>query len=442
MKKLFYFSMIGMMLLCASCTKDNDSGYATLDVSVRLVYPSGGGEYTAKEGVAVSVRNTINDATYSGETDAAGVSVIKLPAGVYEFSATDKRTGVGTTCVLSGITSNVTITDAWSSTDVVTIDMSESKLGQVIIKEFYCGGCPVDGESRAWANDKYMILYNNSEETAVLTGLCVAMVYPTASTATNNYDYGDDGKLWYEAEGTVPAGQAYWEFTGDVELAPGKQLVVALAHAIDHTVTYNHSVDLSGADTYCVYDTNFLATATPTPSDKIPTSHWLKGYVYGTATSWSVDRTSPAIFLFTPGDGQTPDSFMNTETNYYQNKVADARARKMVPASWVIDGMEVFVKNNTKNKKRLTAAVDAGAVEMTGSVGYSLYRNVDKAATEAIAGNAGKIVYGYAGGADGATDPSGIDAEASIANGALIIYQDTNNSTNDFHQRAKASIKK
>lgn len=113
----------------------------------------------------------------------------------------------------------------------------------------------------------------------------------------------------------------------------------------------------------------------------------------------------------------------------------------MVPNEWVIDGIEVFVKDNAKNKKRLTAAVDAGAVEMTGGMGYSLYRNVDKAATEAIAANAGKIVYGYAGGADGATDPSGIDAEASIANGALIIYQDTNNSTNDFHQRAKASIK-
>lgn len=39
------------------------------------------------------------------------------------------------------------------------------------------------------------------------------------------------------------------------------------------------------------------------------------------------------------------------------------------------------------------------------------------------------------------TDPSGIDAEASIRNGAHIVYSDTNNSSNDFHQRAKASLK-
>ncbi|MEE3406725.1 MAG: DUF4876 domain-containing protein, partial [Candidatus Cryptobacteroides sp.] len=79
--------------------------------------------------------------------------------------------------------------------------------------------------------------------------------------------------------------------------------------------------------------------------------------------------------------------------------------------------------------------------------GYSVYRNVDKEATEAIEGNKEKLVYNYAGGTEdpeinGNTDPSGIDAEASIANGAIIIYKDTNNSTSDFHIRKVASIKK
>ena len=66
-------------------------------------------------------------------------------------------------------------------------------------------------------------------------------------------------------------------------------------------------------------------------------------------------------------------------------------------------------------------------------------------ATEAIEGNKDKLVYGYSLGTesiDQTTDPSGIDAEASIANGAIIIYKDTNNSTNDFHLRSRASLKK
>ena len=83
---------------------------------------------------------------------------------------------------------------------------------------------------------------------------------------------------------------------------------------------------------------------------------------------------------------------------------------------------------------------------LTNALGHSVYRNVDKAATEAIAENAGKLVYNYTGGTGdagvpyGGTDPSGIDAEKSIANGAKIVYMETNNSTNDFHERLFASL--
>ena len=61
--------------------------------------------------------------------------------------------------------------------------------------------------------------------------------------------------------------------------------------------------------------------------------------------------------------------------------------------------------------------------------------------TEALPENAGKLVYGYALGVDASTDPSGIDAEASMKRGAHIVYMDTNNSTADFHERQKCSLR-
>ena len=76
-----------------------------------------------------------------------------------------------------------------------------------------------------------------------------------------------------------------------------------------------------------------------------------------------------------------------------------------------------------------------------GRSGDSVYRNVDKEATEALAENEGKLVYDYSLGVGTSTDPSGINAEASIKNGAHIIYKDTNNSTNDFHERQKCSLR-
>ena len=85
--------------------------------------------------------------------------------------------------------------------------------------------------------------------------------------------------------------------------------------------------------------------------------------------------------------------------------------------------------------KRLTADIDAGYVSLTNQLGHTLYRNVDKAATEALSENSGKLVTGYS------ADPSGIDAEASIKRGAHIIYKDTNNSSDDFHEREKCSLR-
>ena len=113
-----------------------------------------------------------------------------------------------------------------------------------------------------------------------------------------------------------------------------------------------------------------------------------------------------------------------------------------VPTDWILDAVEVFSQAQlAKSQKRLTPAIDAGYTVLTNAQGYTSYRNVDKQATEAVEENSGKLVYSYNYGTDGSTDPSGIDAEASLKNGARIIYQDTNNSTNDFHQRKQASLR-
>jgi hypothetical protein len=119
------------------------------------------------------------------------------------------------------------------------------------------------------------------------------------------------------------------------------------------------------------------------------------------------------------------------------------------PKSCFVDGLEIWVSGNEdKSLHRMAADVNTGHLTMNKGLGYTAYRNVDKDATEALPENEGKLVYGYAGGTGSAeednlsTDPSGIDAEASIANGAHIIYSETNNTAIDFHQRKLSSLKK
>jgi hypothetical protein len=139
------------------------------------------------------------------------------------------------------------------------------------------------------------------------------------------------------------------------------------------------------------------------------------------------------------------DAYAANPANIVLHGSSVSQANLKTPVGWIIDGVEAYLYGNINSKKRLTDAVDAGWVNLTNNQGYTIYRNVDKEATEAIASNTGKIVYNYAYGTvgipGGTTDPSGIDAEASIKAGARIIYQDTNNSTKDFHQRKQASLR-
>lgn len=441
MKKLILLSCIlSLSLFFYSCSDDDndDGGYKTYPVSVQLVYPEGS-ELNAIQGISVKLTST-GGSTFDAVTDATGKADFIVPTGIYEASATDQRSSEGYSFIYNGIKGNIIVAETWTGAESIAINLTESKAGQVVIKELYVGGCPANDGSGVTYYDKYVILYNNSDMPASLDNLCLGMVLPYNATSVNN-DY-VNGVLFYEAEKWIPAGQAIWYFPSNLRIESGEQKVIALSGAIDHTPTYNNSVNLANSSYYCTYDMSvFTHTATyPSPSELIPTSHYFSAVVYGQGTAWNLSINSPAFYIFTTKG--SPVAFANDadNINYHGNNATAPNARRKVPVDWVLDGIEVFQKGVTNNTKRLTATIDAGQVDFTNKIGYSLYRNVDKAATEALSDNKDKLVYSYNMGTT-TTDPSGIDAEASMKKGARIVYQDTNNSTNDFHQRKQASLK-
>jgi hypothetical protein len=77
-----------------------------------------------------------------------------------------------------------------------------------------------------------------------------------------------------------------------------------------------------------------------------------------------------------------------------------------MPRSWVIDAVEVYNATALANcKKRLTPDLDNGYATLTGGYGHALIRKVEKT----VDGNA--------------------------------VYQDTNNSTNDFYEAENCSLR-
>ncbi len=439
MKKLYLF-LLSMVVILTACNDDDKTDfYKVVPVSVQLQYPSGS-EVSEMENVTVTVTSA-SGVEYINQTNASGLTSFSLPVGLYEITATDKKTESGKSKIYTGSLVNFPVTEQDEITAI--LNLNESEMSQIIIKELYTGGCPKDDGSGNYHFDKYVVLYNNSDEEAQLQNICLGITIPYNSTV-NNGDY-VNGSLFYEAEGWMPAGLGFFYFQNSTTLAARQSLVVVLNNANDNTQTFSQSVDLSSSEYYVTYAPEAYTNVNyhPAPSANIPTSQYLPGFRYGAGNAWAISNTSPAFFLFVP-ENSSPEAFNADADNVNYYNGSSTQVRKKVPFSWIIDGVEVFSYGASNNVKRFPSSIDAGYVDMTNGQGYTIYRNVDKEATEAIEDNSGKLVYNYSLGTsdvNGSTDPSGIDAEASMRNGAKIVFMDTNNSSNDFHQRAKSSLK-
>ena len=436
-----------LSLSLTACGDDNDGPdipEGAIEISMGQVAISLTGIDGELAGYAVVLRNTTTNSQFTASTDAQGKATFQVTPGLYEASVNGGYAAEGIAYSYNGTSGIITVKT--NETTAVTIEMKSIKTSQIVVKELYNGGCMMDDGVTKFQYDKCIILYNNSSQPASLSNLCIGEGSP-ANGQTQNKNYNAEGKLSYESEGFIPVWHGIWYFQQTLEIAPYSQVVINVHGAIDNTQTVSQSVNYANADYYCMYDpesgynhTNYY----PTPASVIPTSHYLKAVELGQGTGWALSVTSPALVIFQTHGVAPADYANNTVNQWYdgENIGNQIWCCVKVPNDWIVDALEVFSSGyKDSSTKRLTADVDAGYVWLTNYQGHSLYRNVDKVATESLPENEGKLVYSYALGVDGSTDPSGIDAEASMKNGAHIVFQDTNNSTNDFHERLKCSLR-
>ena len=319
--------------------------------------------------------------------------------------------------------------------------------GQVIIKEINVGGSVKASTGKgAYGGCKGIILYNNGGKAVTLSNFGIAFCAPLNANVENKNLV--DGKLYFEAEGWIPALQGLWYYPGSVTIEPYSDFVIALTSAIDHTQTTDGALlfDLSNADMACYDLAVFNNKDQYEAPAKVTEDKWLKGFKYSTANAWPVSIMCPALYIFSAPTTVTLSEWLADEaTAAYVNgdtKQSVANKAAKIPMEWVIDGVELFQTTSVeKSTKRLPTSIDAGYGLYLNGKCYSAYRNIDEKATVNLGDNITKLVYNYADGVEGTTDPSGIDAVASIKKGAKIIYQDTNNSSADFHLRKAWSLK-
>lgn len=402
-KILAILMLVGLM----ACHNDEPAAYDVEQVRVQLT-----GEGAAQQGIGVRLTDS-KGMEFVQMTDAQGVATFQVPVGIYQATVSWVGEIVdGWRTIYNGALSNLVVRR--DNPLSVTLPLTRATSSSIIIRELYVGGCQKDDGSGWFYRDKYVIIANNSGQRVTLPGLCLGICTPYNSYGINkNYD--ESGHLNYENEGFVPAASAFWYFQSDeVVFEPWEQKVIALNGAIDHTLAYSNSVNLAQPQYYCTFDIEHYTStsAYPSPSEVIPTSHYLKAVRYGDQmeSAWPLSSTSPAMFIFTPPAGMTPLEFGNDASNvwYDEGRALPTFACRKVPVENILDGIEVFSDAWDENAKRLTGSVDVGYVYMTARQGHSLERRIDVAET---------------------------------ARQGQTVYQDTNNSTADFVQRNRASLR-
>lgn len=353
-------------------------------------------------------------------TDADHVARFVVPAGIYQAS-------------VSQVTDDGYFRTAWNGSltnivagpdmpDAFVLDVTQTRLqttNPIVIKEVYCGGCRMDDGSGVFARDKAIILYNNSSQSVSLAQVAIGMAEPyNAEAGTHAFLAG--GQLQYEPEGWLPAINGIWYFPSQARIAPYSELVINVCGAIDNTLSYSQSVNYAHPGYYCMYDPEAASpdgghynntTYYPSPSEVIPTSHYLRAVKFGQGNAWPLSQTSPALFLFAT-EGIPVQAYAADEANlvYPSDKQGNrVYACLRVPREWVIDGVEIFnAEALPASRKRLTSDIDNGYALLTHGYGHAIVRRTDDVATR----QAGHL-----------------------------ILADTNNSTVDFYETDQCSLR-
>ncbi len=399
-----YFCLVAIALL-TSCNYDEHLD--TYNVEVTLS--------EAVDSVTVSLTNSTGR-TFTALTGTDGNAHFSLPAGIYSASASRVTDDGFFRHICNGSLADIAIGSTTTHIALpVTITAMQTS-NPIVIKELYIGGCQMDDGSGKFAKDKCIILYNNSSVAVSLDNVGFGFVEPyNAEAPTHSFLNG--GKLDYADADWIPALNGIWYFQDGQMLQPYTELVVNVHGAIDNTQTYSNSVNYANSAYYCMYDVEATSSDGgkysntlyyPSPADVIPTSHYLKAVKYGKGNAWPMSQTSPAVIMFRTED-ITPKAFGENIANiiYPTGKEGNiVYACLRMPRQWVIDAVEIYNATSLAScKKRITPDLDNGYVPLTNGYGHALVRKVEK------------TVNGHA------------------------IYQDTNNSTNDFYEADHCSLR-
>ncbi len=397
MKKTVLF-ICAMVPLLAACTSFDEASKAkdisALNVGVNLTVDVE--NLASVKDLKVKLDNYSDGYHYEKKVSDMKVEMSDIIPGIYTVSvsgtAYDQR---GDEYYINGNSVNKAL---YRGVESVDITLQGLKVSPLVFKEiYYAGSKPPVGF--AYFRDQFYEVYNNSSEVQYLDGVYFAQLYPTNATRTLPiWDGGTDDNVCYA--------ERIWKFPGDgtqYPLKPGESAVIAQFAANHKLEIYNPNspVDCSHAEFEFFPENNRLPD--------MPAINMVHAFYNGKATIGNLYQFLTSVFggafcIFRVPGGSDWDP-LNNKT-YQAHEVNKSAIKAKIPISYVLDAVECVNNENYSDSKRIPAVLDAG-ITWVGKTYCGL-------------GVARKVIV-----ENGDT--------LRRDNGALI-FQDTNNSTNDFER--------
>ncbi|MGD8779503.1 MAG: DUF4876 domain-containing protein [Ignavibacteria bacterium] len=195
----------------------------------------------------------------------------------------------------------------------------------LIISEIYGSG---PSDAGYYYHDKYVEIYNQSDEVQYLDGLIIARAYSYSPTG---FSYVDDPDYIHS--------KYIWKFPGkgtDYPIEPG-EFIVCAEDGMDHTINAENSIDLSNADF------EFYKKDAP-DVDYVNVRNMTMVY-QPDGNDWIIGGTRDAIVL---ADFDSGSLIWDDELYLF-------------PTSSVLDGVEYLYDPTELDEKKLYRGIDAGA---------------------------------------------------------------------------------
>lgn len=383
-------------VFAASCDKTEEIK-AVPEVKVHVTLPTDFPSAAAYTGEVILTDRTTGE---SQKTNAvAGTATFtKVPYGIYSVSAAQVLTSaefkalapelgksVTSDVALNSNTLAITLTAESDVTVPFNVNMTWNIASSLLISRIYNFGT-LNLASKAYSNDKFIEIYNNSAETQYIDGLGIAEVYPSAVGQSAFTDVTSGENVYIITAAMFPGSGK------DYPVEPGKSIVLA-QNAMNHinADVITNTADLSGADFECYVE----GATSQFPADNAKVPNMKTVFTYNQYLRFFVTNGAIyALFKMSEADLEACPKEMVPGSDAYG--AAYATWCKKIPASCVIDGVDLIREGyESRGGRHFPDAIDASNAVIN-------QKNITLR----------KILY--------------------VTEDGRAVLQDTNNSANDF----------